>query len=77
MKLEFKNYKSLKKSKNLKAMQVNALYSKYFDRIQVDIFDISKVLAQINSSVERFDESKDAATLDAELIALVAFYRKN
>ena len=49
---------------------INDLYNKYFNRVQVDIFDLGKISKEIQSAIEK-------GTVDATLPELVKKYRKN
>jgi len=60
-------YKDAKKLKK----DINDTYNKYFNRVQVDIFDLGKISKEIENAL------KSGADLDKVMPELVKKYRKN
>jgi hypothetical protein len=60
-----------RKSKKAREREINAAYYKYFENIQVDIFDLSKIMKAIGDAID------SGADLDKEIPKLVSKYKQN
>lgn len=61
-------------SQSLLKKRVHQVFSDFFKEIKLDIFDVPKVMSELNQILS---DQKDQETIENHIILVIAKYRKN